>query len=222
MKKRHAFTLIEMLVVIAIIGIVAALVVNMNAHAQDKKRRAAVAGDKQKLMLMIGNYQSRLNFYPPDNATNATLVVGSNGVTFAQYDGWAATNPLLYELTGATNNPNSTTGKIQTFDTNTITSAAYGAVFGRPYVNNANVDEPHDFFQPGPQPAEYVAYDSVNGIKGLVVPVAVTNNPFIPNFWHYDASSPNRHNMNSYDLWAEFITGNPTGTNIIITTNGNW
>ena len=43
----------------------------------------------------------------------------------------------------------------------------------------------------------------------------------ITNFWHYDASSTNRHNPSSYDLWAEYVSANKGGSNII-TTNGNW
>ena len=108
MSKRHAFTLIEMLVVIAIIGIVAALVVNMNSGAQTAKRNAQVNGDKAKLTLLIDNYQSKLNFYPPDNG-NLAANTPSN-----YYDAMSATNPLLYELTGATN----TNGNIILFDTN--------------------------------------------------------------------------------------------------------
>jgi len=41
------------------------------------------------------------------------------------------------------------------------------------------------------------------------------------NFWHYDSSTINRHNMNSYDLWAEFSIGTKSGK-LQILTNGNW
>jgi prepilin-type N-terminal cleavage/methylation domain-containing protein len=215
MHKRHAFTLIEMLVVIAIIGIIAALVVNMNKGAQIAKVNAVVNADRKNLELLITSYQSKLNYYPPDNSNVDYYPAGPI------YDGFAATNPLLYELTGATNNwP--TAGFIQLFDGNTVASGTFSAMYGRAAVNNASLDEPHNFFTPPPQPREYTNYITnvpLNVVKGLLVPV-----PYAPgsssvpnNFWHYDSSSTNRHNINSYDLWAEY---NISGTNII--TNGNW
>jgi prepilin-type N-terminal cleavage/methylation domain-containing protein len=219
MNKRHAFTLIEMLVVIAIIGIVAALVVNMNSGAQTAKRNAQVNGDKASLTLMIDNYHSKLNFYPPDNGS---LI--SNTTPFAIYDAYAATNPLLYELTGATNNPPNNPGMIQLFDGTNVPQLTFEQTYGgRSAIANAVTDpteQPPNFFQPGPQPKEYTNYNAGSPLKGLLVPVPIVANSPI-NFWHYDASSANRHNLSSYDLWAEYITGSKNGSNII-TTNGNW
>jgi prepilin-type N-terminal cleavage/methylation domain-containing protein len=218
MKKRHAFTLIEMLVVIAIIGIVAALVVNMNAGAQAAKRNAQVNAGKSKLMTMINNYQSKLNFYPPDNGSLAAT-------NLAYYDATAAINPLLYELTGATNT-NTVPPTIIFFDgTSNTFQTTYSNLFGRASVLNANPDEPHNFFQPGPQPKEYTNYNSSisTNLFGLLVPVSMvspTGTP-ITNFWHYDSSSTNRHNLSGYDLWAEYLIGSKNGSNIIM-TNGNW
>ncbi len=197
-----------MLVVIAIIGIVAALVVNMNVLAKAKQREAQVNGDKANLTRAIEDYQSRLNFYPPDNANLANTSAANYA---ANYDGWAATNPLVYELTGAIN----TNGNILLFDGTTTNQTGFGNLFGRPAVANSNPDDPHQFYTP--QPKEYTNYPG-SLLKGLLVPV--TGN-VTPNFWHYDASSPNRHNLASYDLWAEYISATKNGLNII-TTNGNW
>lgn len=196
-----------MLVVIAIIGIVAAMVINMNSGAQTAKRNAQVNGDKAKLTLLIDNYQSKLNFYPPDNTNLDGYAPGPI------YDGYAATNPLIYELTGATNLTN---GNIQLFDS-TNTSQSFYNMYGRFAVANANPDEPHSFYIP--QPKEYTNYYVGTFLEGLVVPVSLiaTN----ANFWHYDASSTNRHNLSSYDLWAEYVSAGKNGVNII-TTNGNW
>jgi prepilin-type N-terminal cleavage/methylation domain-containing protein len=217
MNKRHAFTLIEMLVVIAIIGIVAALVVNMNSGAQTAKRNAQVNADKAKLTLMIDNYQSKLNFYPPDNGNLATYALVNP--TFAYYDAVASTNPLIYELTGATNNPTNDLGTVQVFDGAYISQNTFSNVFGRQSVANSNPDEPHSFYIP--QPKEYTNYYSAPPLNvwGLVVPVSLAGTT--PNFWHYDSSSTNRHNSSSYDLWAEYISASKGGSNII-TTNGNW
>jgi prepilin-type N-terminal cleavage/methylation domain-containing protein len=206
MNKKNAFTLIEMLVVITIIGIVAALVVNMNSGAQTAKRNAQVNADKAKLTLLIENYQSKLNFYPPDNG-----FLASNTANFAIYDAYAATNPLIYELTGATN----TKGNIILFDTNT-SQTTFNNWFGRSAVANANPDEPHSFYIP--QPKEYASYPN-STLEGLLVPVSL--GPNFTNYWHYDSSSTNRHNPSGFDLWAEYISATKGGSNII-TTNGNW
>jgi prepilin-type N-terminal cleavage/methylation domain-containing protein len=212
MNKRHAFTLIEMLVVIAIIGIIAALVVNMNSGAQTAKRNAMVNADKAKLTLAIDSYQSKLNFYPPDNG----YLINASTISFSFYDATAATNPLIYELTGASN----LTSGIQLFDGSINSSANFTSVFGRSAVNNANADEPHNFFIP--QSKEYTNYSPTNlNLYGLLVPVSLLNNPSFHNFWHYDSSTTNRHNPASYDLWAEYVSSSKNGVDVI-TTNGNW
>ena len=51
-------------------------------------------------------------------------------------------------------------------------------------------------------------------IQVLVVPVELEPGQINP--WRYDASSTNRHNPDSYDLWAEISIGGKT--KII----GNW
>jgi hypothetical protein len=54
----------------------------------------------------------------------------------------------------------------------------------------------------------------------VLVPVEFTN-VLVPNFWHYDSSTTNRHNLGTYDLWAEFSIGSKGGRPIL-KTNGNW
>ena len=101
-RSRQAFTLIEMITVITIMAIIAALVVTMGQAASQKKKMAAVKGDLNKLVTMIDSYYAKLNYYPPDNGA---LI--SNTVNPLIYDALAATNPLIYELIGATNAINS-------------------------------------------------------------------------------------------------------------------
>jgi prepilin-type N-terminal cleavage/methylation domain-containing protein len=213
-RSRLAFTLIEMLMVITIMGIVATLVVTMGQAASQKKKLVAVEGEKQKIITMIGNYYSKLNYYPPDNAN---LILYTNN--YVQYDAYASSNALLYELTGGTNYGNA---NLAVFNYSNITVAAYNGAFNRSGVANGDPLEPHNFFQPGPNPKEYAPLYT-NGstiIYGLIVPAELipghTNN-----FWHYDASTANRHNMNNYDLWAEFSIGTKSGKLQVI-TNGNW
>jgi prepilin-type N-terminal cleavage/methylation domain-containing protein len=214
-RSRLAFTLIEMLMVITIMGIVATLVVTMGQAAAQKKKIVAVEGEKQKIITMIENYHNKLNYYPPDNPD---LV--SNTASGYNYGTWAATNPLMYELTGATNYNNG--NNLTVFNSGALLVSDYNKIFNRAGVANGDALEPHNFFQPGPSPKEYAPYAVVgtNRICGLIVPTELipgnTNN-----FWHYDSSTTNRHNMNSYDLWAEFSVGNIHGKLHTI-TNGNW
>jgi prepilin-type N-terminal cleavage/methylation domain-containing protein len=212
-RSRLAFTLVEMLTVITIMSIIAAMVVTMAQNASQKKKIVAVNGEKEKLITMIENYHNKLNFYPPDNP------LLSLNVSNANYDGLAATNPLIYELTGATNFGGT---NLAVFNTNSLSTTAYNAVFNREGVANGDALEPHNFFQPPPTPKEYAALATNQGARlyGLIVPVELvpgnTNN-----FWHYDSSTTRRHNMTSYDLWGEFYIANIHGHMTII-TNGNW
>jgi prepilin-type N-terminal cleavage/methylation domain-containing protein len=215
--SRLAFTLIEMLMVITIMGIVATLVVTMGVAASQKKKIVAVQGEEEKLITMIENYHNKLNYYPPDNGLLAGVNYLSNP---SLYDGLAATNPLIYELTGATNL--SSGANLAVFNSPSITASEYNKVFNRGGIANGDALEPHNFFQPGPAPKEVAPYAIDNNvwIAGLIVPTDLvpgnTNN-----FWHYDSSSTNRHNMNTYDLWAEYSIGNIHGQ-LHTKTNGNW
>ena len=219
-RSQRAFTLIEMLTVISIMAIVAALVVTMGQAAAQKKKITAVNGEKAKLTTLIANYYAKLNYYPPDNGALAT-----NTVIFSNYDAMAATNPLIYELCGASNLNNG--ASLFVFNSSNsdslLQASTYGSIFNRGGVANGDAVEPHNFFQPGPLPKEYSTYAAASGgnpaVCGLVVPADLYPNQ--TNFWHYDSSSTNRHNMGSYDLWAEFAIGSKNGQLTII-TNGNW
>jgi prepilin-type N-terminal cleavage/methylation domain-containing protein len=218
---RLAFTLIELLTVIAIMAIVAALVVTMGQAASQKKKDLAVEAGKNKLVTMISSYQAKLNYYPPDNG-----LLAANAANLARYEGYAATNPLIYELFGCTNTNNG--ANLIVFNSSAaapnILSSTYSSVFNRGGIANGDATEPQNFFQPGPLPKEYARYAAGNGssppICGLIVPAELipgnTNN-----FWHYDSSSANRHNMSSFDLWAEYSVGSKGGV-LTIKTNGNW
>jgi prepilin-type N-terminal cleavage/methylation domain-containing protein len=219
LPTRKAFTLIEMLMVITIMGIVAAMVLTGGQYASKVKKETAVRAMREKLQLMINNYQAKLNYYPPDNGNLATL---SPSESQALYEQLTATNALIYELTGVTNT-NSTQAITFTGNVVSLVSGDFPKYFNRTGIANADSTEPQNFYKPPPAMKDYTnypgtAFNSVDAL-GLLVPAAVVPGKF--NFWHYDASSPRRHNQNSYDLWAEFQTGNKNGVPVI-ETNGNW
>ena len=215
---RQAFTLIELMTVITIMAIVAALVVTMGAAASQQKKKTAVEAQKNKLITMISSYYAKLNYYPPDNGNLA-----ANVSIPSVYDGLAATNPLVYELFGATNLNNGANFIVfnSANNNNFIKGSDYNKTFNRGGIANGDSVEPHNFFQPGPLPKDYAPYLKDNpSIVGLIVPATLVGNN-TNNFWHYDSSSSRRHNMQSFDLWAEFSIGSKSGVPTII-TNGNW
>lgn len=211
-RRPAGFTLIEILVVIGIIGLLAALITNLAGPANDKKNRALVEAEKHNLMMVIDAYHEKMGFYPPDNATNSQLDLSTpDGIT--TYDKFTAQNPLYYELTGVIYDPNT---KLFTGDTVTNSQDDAQQYFKR--GGFANSTELNKFLLPPPTDKQRHSYGPSgiggNPVYGLIVPVPLGMNT--SNYWHYDCSSTNRHNLDSYDLWAVFTTAKTT------VTNGNW
>lgn len=222
------FTLVELLVVIAIVAIIAGMVAGMSAGASRAKKDKIVSAEKAKLVTLIENYHAKMGFYPPDNGY-LTNIVG-NGFGTPLYEQYTATNQLLYELTGATNINNQS---FVTFDGSNITAGVFNSFYARGGIANSDPSQPQSFFNPPPNFSEYTNYPGASPsqpsiLKGLTVPVDTVSslNPIQVvhlNFWHYDASTTNRHNASSYDLWAEYFVGRQhTSGNAIMITNGNW
>ena len=200
----HAFTLVELLVVIAVIAIIAAFLVPLGAsvtrHAIINRAQAEMA----QLETAIDRYHAAYGFYPPDN-TN-----------FLQ-------NPLYFELLGVTNNA----GTYQTLDgSGQIPSGSVTATFGIGgfmNCNKTNADEStpqaRDFL-PDLKPAQMGTNSS--GIQLLVTAVGGPLPAYQPigvpgiNPWRYNSSSPT-NNPGAYDLWVQIVI-KPGQTNLIC----NW
>jgi len=84
---RNAFSLIEMLVVIAIIGLLAAMVVGGASHFRETSVRARVQTELNQVVSAIESYHKKYGFYPQGNGNNSSPE--------------PAKVPLYYELTGA-------------------------------------------------------------------------------------------------------------------------
>ena len=213
-RSARAFTLIELLVVMAIIGILAALIVSLSGVASEKRRRSLVEVEKEKLVMMIESYHEKLGAYPPDNGSLAT---NTNPSIYADL---AGNNPLYYELTGVTFNE--ATGVYTLFDNKTVTNADYKNAFNIGGIRNAaipNTDSDTSygkkFYHPVPKANQHktASVNNVN-VELLVCPVDLQTGQINP--WKYDASSTNRHNLDSFDIWADFSAGGKT------VTIGNW
>lgn len=72
-KKVYAFTLIELLIVVAIIGILAAIAVPNFLNAQIRAKVASTQADHRSLATAIESYQIDNNMYPPTPNTSGNL-----------------------------------------------------------------------------------------------------------------------------------------------------
>src|SRR5438034_4151288 len=86
----HAFTLTEMLMVIAIIGILAELIVGLTGIAGAKKVESRVHAELNQLVGAIESYHKKLGFYPPDHSKGGAQAPWTTNQL----------SPLYYELTG--------------------------------------------------------------------------------------------------------------------------
>lgn len=208
----RAFTLVELLVVIAIIGALSALILGVASHATKVKRVNRVKAELAKLVTAIESYKSKLGAYPPDNST-------TNGI-----------NQLYYELSGLQYVAASSQFRMVDGSSVFPTPSGYTvkSTFNQDGFLNAheNVKDIKTFLElKGGEQKKEIS----NGVFVLAVPVPgartnemtdVTGNKFNP--WRYDASSPNRHNPKGCDVWAEIKVGSgPNGTDIVETI-GNW
>jgi prepilin-type N-terminal cleavage/methylation domain-containing protein len=107
-QKVIAFTLIEMLVVISIIGILAALILGVYPAAHEKKVRSRVKAEMAAIETVIESYKEKKGFYPPDN--------------LKQQDG--SYPPLYFELTSEDLPPNPVRAQAETLGLTNIVNLA--------------------------------------------------------------------------------------------------
>lgn len=220
-KRQRGFTLVELLVVIAIIGILAGLLIPLAGIATTKMRIARVKAELNAYVNAIETYKLETGEYPPDNG-------GLQGVNtntdMTEYKLRLARNPLYYELTGATfaNPPPRYTNQM---DKQVVMADDLNNVFAvNGLRNSARLKNDLDYKGFTLKQAQTAVLHPSNGapnLRILAVPVpgpftiGGANNAKI-NPWFYDASSTNRHNKNTFDLWAEIEVGGKT--QVI----GNW
>ncbi|MGH7975889.1 MAG: type II secretion system protein, partial [Limisphaerales bacterium] len=187
-KNYTAFTLIELLTVIAIIGVLAALLFPafsaVKKHALINHAQAEMA----QLETAIGSYKAAYGFYPPSN-TN----------TFSDIS-WARTNQLYFELSGTTNNG----GIFQTLDDGAeISSSEAGSLFGVDGFINCNKPGASDDapkarnFLPDLKPNQTVTYTTnppPNVVKILVSSVGGPDASYSPLGAQFQGINPWRYN----------------------------
>jgi type II secretory pathway pseudopilin PulG len=202
--------------VISIIGILAGLVIPLSGVATARMRTARVKAELNNYVNAIENYKLETGEYPPDNGELKLL-----SSTHPSYKTNAAMHPLYYELSGAI----FTNGEFVTVAENeTLKIADLDKFFKRKGLRNSarnRFDIDYKGFSVRENQIAELAGPPEQDVEILAVPVP---GPFYVEGkggkkiypWFYDASSTNRRNKASFDLWAEIKIGKQT--NII----GNW
>jgi general secretion pathway protein G len=80
-RRRLAFTLVEMLVVIAIIGVLAALVVGINSFARTKAFRSKTLASMEKVRNALEDHRLERGYYPAFTNTGQTVSTNWNVLT---------------------------------------------------------------------------------------------------------------------------------------------
>ena len=207
----RAFTLVELLVVISIIGIIAAMSVGAIRSASMKRDQSAVEAQKAKLILALEDYKGKFGSYPPDRLFNPPIP--------NEYRTNAHWNPLAYELGGvrrvganfqSESDPNHVLTPTEA--TNTVGVVGFvnaDAVRAKSFLNlKGGSGKNADFVLRNP------------GLRNVMLLQVAAEHPDpteSPNVWRYRAYPPNGHNPKSYDLWAEIKKS--TGTT---NTISNW
>lgn len=201
LRRRAAFTLVELMVVIAIIGILAALLVSGSVSAFKNARVKRVKAELSEYVAAIGSYKSKLGFYPPDNPADP------------------AQHGLFYELMGVYVKGGS--GASTQFSTKSdresvLSSVAQSALGREGFANSATTVSAVASFLPSLEDRKHTTVSIAgNNLEFLTVPVEGTGGPSVANRWRYVSTNPT-NNPKSFDLWAEIVVG---GQTMII---GNW
>ena len=219
-RRVRGFSLIEMLVVIAVIAVLAAMLLGALPAISDKRTRSKVRAELKQLVLAIEAYKAKHGFYPPDNTGAAPTAISQP--------------PLFYELVGTTvtSNPDGS-------------NARYLPLDGNPELTQQDVRDDFStdgFLNIGPERAEvksflpnlktnlqYVVSPFSTTGKGIVlrVPARGPRNATVPaaedlNAWKYIVAKGNTtgryptNNPNTFDLWADVVIRGK------VVSIGNW
>jgi prepilin-type N-terminal cleavage/methylation domain-containing protein len=204
-SRRGGFTLVELLVVISIIAVLAALTLTVMPGVAKRQKISIAQAELQQIETALENYKAKYGVYPPGNPTNALV------------------NPLFYELSGVTNVIIDGNPSYQTLDAaSTVTVNNFIAAFGVGGVVNCSKGSGEDVvlaknFLPGLKPAQIntATNGSTQGqqqlFSYLVTSVGGSDATYTPTYKFngnpFRYAYPGTNNPNSYDLWVQLSIG---------------
>jgi prepilin-type N-terminal cleavage/methylation domain-containing protein len=206
-----AFTLIELMVVISIIGALAALTVGLGSLASRKSKEARIRAEMTKLSGAIENYKAAMGFYPPDHRIPDPADPNNKSV------GNPFPNQLFYELSGTLyNNANGGTFVVAGRQENALLSGTISNpnLFGSSgFANSARATTDLKFTEEF-KANQYVRVPASGAIPAafdaLGVPVMgprqIKSGNITMSPWLYVSTSPT-NNTERYDLWIEVQIG---------------
>lgn len=191
-----AFTLIELMVVIAVIGLLAGLLFTVGPGAMFNARKSAVKADLARLETAIEGYKTHRGTYPPDNPANPAM------------------GPLFYELSGTMFDPRNNRYTTLNGD-EAITPDTLRQVLGVSGLANSATDaseNPPFRFSLAKSLYTEVKNPLDADVELLVVKyegpdktiLGKDDRPINP--WRYNSSNPT-NNPNTYDLWVDLRLG---------------
>jgi len=220
---RGAFTLLELLMVIAVIGIVASLLVGLAPAASVRMKESMTRTELQRLVTAIEAYKAKYGVYPPDNIQGYF-----QGFPIVN----AVTNALYYELSGVyVVNPRGNghfvpvasapepNGQPKILMPDTL-PRFFG--MGRDgFVNAATEEEQRRLFRLPIKTKQFerLTLEGDVPIELLIAPVPwPANKPAFPppiqipgretmNPWRYVSTNPT-NNPGHFDLWCEVVLNN--------------
>ena len=215
-----AFTLIEMLVVIGIIGILATIIVAFILPKAQQSALNTVNAELHQLETAIDTYHADFGAYPPDNPSQKAL----DPVGLTSFMTWNQNRhdflaPLYYELEGAVANVDNKGALTGTYGTNGtfINQSDYVHYFGLGGPQNSSSASLKNYLT-NLRPSQFKRVAPGVQVFVLTCSIGTPSSPTDPNLnpWSYNSSNPT-NNPATYDLFTtNIVVGN---TNY---TMGNW
>jgi len=199
LRSPHAFTLIELLIVIAIIAILAAMVIPITGAVSRNKIRSKARVELERIATGIDLYKAKMGHYPPDNPGNP-----STNQLYFELLGTTLTNGIYTTLDGS--------GMVKATDLGTVyggSPAKVGGFMNSSQGTGGDEGRVSSAFVNSLKPDEVALISSPGGdtvkifVAGVPAPAGVLNTI------NYVSSSPT-NNPNSYDLWVDIVISGKT------------
>ncbi len=204
-SPQSAFSLIEILVVIAIMALLAGLTVGLVGITGEKKRILAAKTRIEKLNMLVELYKSKKGFYPPDNPNNFSDPTNTS---------------LFYELVGAEVSGTTFKTPYASIDKGDLQVGCGVSIVANSTGASVSDAENRSAFQPF---LSQVSSDETNLITVGSAKIVVFVAPEGPNgrivnpiYYRIGSETNGAHNSKGVDLWAEVKTRK--GGKIV----GNW